>query len=174
MSSDREEIIQVINLYGLAVDTQDFDLFDRIFTSDIVARYSESAHWAGLDNFKRDFVGYHRPFDGTQHIMFNHLVDVKDDEATCVTYAHWRLYRKGVPGGDFWEGNGWYDDHAVRVGEGWRIDRRACRIIWWGGNPLVSQADPSVTFDLPITSLRAERERGRLGFYNAIQGRAIK
>ena len=174
MTSDREEIIQVINLYGLAVDTQDFDLFDRVFTPEIDARYNDGAHWTGLDTLKRDFVSYHLPFDGTQHIMFNHLIDVKGDEAACITYAHWRLYRKGVPGGDFWEGNGWYDDHAIRTDAGWRIDRRLCRIIWWGGNPMVNQADPSVTFDLPITSLRAEREKGTVWFCNAIQGGATK
>ena len=32
--SDREAIIQTINLYGFAMDTQRWDLFDRIFTAD--------------------------------------------------------------------------------------------------------------------------------------------
>ena len=30
--ADREDIIELINLYGLAMDTQRWDLFDRIFT----------------------------------------------------------------------------------------------------------------------------------------------
>jgi hypothetical protein len=171
MASDREEITHIINLYGFAIDTQDFDLFDQIFTPDIDARYSETARWQGLDVFKRDFVAYHDPFDGTQHIMSNHLIDVRGDEANCATYAHWRLYRKGVPGGEFWEGNGWYDDHAVRTSAGWRIDRRLCRIIWWGGNPLVNSTDPNVKFDLPVTSPRAERKNGSVWFHTAVSSR---
>lgn len=167
--SDRSEIIQIINLYGFAVDIQDFDLFDHIFTPNVDALYNEKAHWEGLDNFKRDFIAYHDPFDATQHSMFNHLVNVRGDEADCVTYAHWRLYRKGVAGGDFWEGNGWYDDHAVRTPAGWRIDRRHCRMVWWGGNPLVNATDPNVQFDLPITSLRSERVNGSIPFYKQIK-----
>ena len=169
MSSDREQLTHIINLYGFAVDTQDFDLFDQIFTPDVDCKYNEQAVWKGLDNFKSDFVSYHDPFDGTHHIMYSHLIDVQGDEANCVTYAHWRLYRKGVPGGDFWEGNGWYDDHAVRTKDGWRIDKRLCKIIWWGGNPMVNNTDPNVSFDLPVTSLRAERLKGDVWFYNAIK-----
>lgn len=169
MSSDREQLTHIINLYGFAVDTQDFDLFDGIFTKDIVAQYSKETRWEGLDNFKKDFVTFHDPFDGTHHIMYSHLIDVQGDEANCVTYAHWRLYRKGVAGGDFWEGNGWYDDHAIRTADGWRIDKRACRIIWWGGNPMVNATDPNVSFDLPVTSLRAEAKNGSVWFYDAIK-----
>ena len=169
MSSDREQLTHIINLYGFAVDTQDFDLFDGIFTSDVVAQYSKETRWEGLDIFKSDFVAYHDPFDGTHHIMYSHLIDVQGDEANCVTYAHWRLYRKGVPGGDFWEGNGWYDDHAIRTADGWRIDKRLCRIIWWGGNPMVNNTDPNVSFDLPVTSLRAEAKNGSVWFYDAIK-----
>jgi hypothetical protein len=171
MASDREEITHIINLYGFAIDTQDFDLFDQIFTPDIDARYSATAHWNALDVFKKDFIAYHDPFDGTQHIMSNHLIDVRGNEARCVTYAHWRLYRKGVPGGEFWEGNGWYDDIAVRTTAGWRISRRLCRIIWWGGNPLVNATDPNVQFDLPVTSLRAERQNGSVWFHTAVSSR---
>ena len=31
--ADREDIIELINLYGFAMDTQRWDLFDRIFTA---------------------------------------------------------------------------------------------------------------------------------------------
>jgi hypothetical protein len=171
MSTDREQITHIINLYGFAVDTQDFDLFDQIFTPDVDALYNAKAHWTTLAALKRDFVSYHDPFDGTQHIMSNHLIDVRGDEAKCTTYAHWRLCRKGTAGGEFWEGNGWYDDAVVRTPKGWRIAKRLCRIVWWGGNPLVNSTDPNVTFDLPVTSLRAERENGSVWFHTAVSGK---
>ena len=50
--SDREEIIQLINLYGFAMDTQRWDLFDRIFTEDCDADYGPTSHWTDRARFK--------------------------------------------------------------------------------------------------------------------------
>jgi SnoaL-like domain len=40
---DIQAIIHLINLYGFAVDTQRWSLFDRIFTADVEADFSDSA-----------------------------------------------------------------------------------------------------------------------------------
>ena len=45
---DTQSIVNVINLYGFAVDTQCWSLFDRIFTPDVDADFSASAHWHEL------------------------------------------------------------------------------------------------------------------------------
>ena len=82
--SDRNDIIQLINLYGFAMDTQRWDLFDRIFASDVDADYGATSHWTDLASFKRDFGSFHEVFDATQHVMTNHLVTVKGDSA-CTT-----------------------------------------------------------------------------------------
>jgi hypothetical protein len=58
-------ITHLINLYGIAVDAQ--RLFDRIFTTNAEADFSEEAHWHDLATFKRDFAVFHDPFDITQH-----------------------------------------------------------------------------------------------------------
>jgi hypothetical protein len=165
---DAQSIIGLINLYGFAVDTQRWDLFDRIFTPDVDADFSESAHWHDLAKFKSDFAVFHDPFDSTQHAMMSHLVNVSGDVAQAFTYGTWRLIRKGLEGGDFWEGTGWYDDEVVRLPAGWRIKRRTCRIVWWGGNPLVQEAIPGVRFELRSMSLRREGTAGTVGFLNAI------
>ncbi|MEJ2458273.1 MAG: hypothetical protein P8Y58_09055 [Novosphingobium sp.] len=40
---------------------------------------------------------------------------------------------------------------------------------------MVHATDPSVQFDLPVTSLRAEREKGAIMFHNAItKGQAME
>lgn len=167
--TDIEAIKQVVNLYGFAVDTQRWALFDRIFTDDIDADYSPSAHWRDLATFKSDFAVYHDPFDGTQHAMMSHLVHVDGDRANALTYATWRLIRRGLDGGSFWEGQGWYDDVLVRTAQGWRIGKRVCRIIWWGGNPLVNETVPGVKFELESTALRKEGDRGTVAFLSAIE-----
>jgi hypothetical protein len=170
--SDREEIIGIINLYGFAVDTQCWDLFDRIFTEDVQADFSASAQWRDRASFKRDFAVFHDPFDSTQHAMLNHLVHVRGDAAHALTYGNWRLVRKAVDGDPRWDGTGWYDDALVRTGEGWRIARRVCRIMGWSGNPFVNETIPGVKFELNTSVLRHEAAAGRVGFMNAISHRA--
>jgi hypothetical protein len=165
---DLQSIVSIINLYGFAVDTQRWDLFDRIFTGDVEADFSESAHWRDLATFKRDFAVFHDPFDSTQHAMMNHLVNVTGGLAQAFTYGTWRLIRKGLEGGDFWEGTGWYDDELVRTAAGWLIKHRICRIVWWGGNPLVQETVPGVRFELRSTALRREGDAGRVSYLNAI------
>jgi len=166
--SDKELIRELVNLYGLAVDSQQWDLFDRIFTHDVDADYSETAHWRDLATFKRDFAAFHDPFDSTQHCMMNHLVNVDGDMAQALTYGTWRLVRKAVDGMPLWDGSGWYDDELVRTDAGWRIKHRICRIVWWVGNPQVNESIPGVKFELDTTVLRREGEAGRVRYLNAI------
>lgn len=165
---DVRSIVQLINLYGLAMDTQRWDLFDRIFTPDVEADFGEPARWRGLAAFKADFAAFHAPFDSTQHIMTNHLVSVAGETAQALTYGSWRLIRKGVEGGELWEGTGWYDDDLVRRGGRWLIKRRTCRVLWWGGNPRVQETAPGIEFNLRPSALRAEGLAGRLRFLNAL------
>jgi hypothetical protein len=165
---DVTAIIQLVNLYGLAVDTQRWSLFDRIFTDDIDADYSATAHWRDLATFKADFAAFHDPFDSTQHVLSNHLVQIDGDTAQAFCNGSWRLVRKSADGTPLWDGTGWYDDDLVRTGAGWRIRRRTCRITWWTGNPLVNEAIPGVKFALDTTVLRRDAETGRLRLLNAL------
>lgn len=167
-NGDTPSIVNLLNLYGFAVDTQRWDLFDRIFTSDVDADYSESAHWRDLATFKRDFGVFHDPFDSTQHAMMSHMVEVQGDVANAFSYGTWRLVRKGVEGGDIWEGTGWYDDELVRSGDQWLIKNRTCRIVRWWGNPFVNETVPGVKFELHSMVLRREAAAGNVRFLNAI------
>lgn len=170
-AEDTQAIIHIVNLYGFAVDTQRWDLFDRIFSADVDADYGETSHWRDLENFKRDFAAFHDPFDSTQHIMSNHLVDVAGDTAQAFTYGTWRLVRKKADGAPLWDGSGWYDDDMIRTTAGWRIRRRTCRIVWWTGNPLVNETIEGVKFAMKSTVLRREGEAGQVRFLNAISRR---
>ncbi len=163
------EITQLINLYGFAVDSQRWELFDRVFTEEVEADFSEPAHWYDRESFKRDFGAFHEPFDSTQHTMMNHLVDVQGDRATAFTYGTWRLVRKATDGNPLWDGSGWYDDVLVRTEQGWRISHRVCRIVWWVGNPRVNETIPGVAFELDTSVLRREIDAGRVSYFNSLQ-----
>lgn len=162
--SDREEIVQLINLYGFAMDTQRWDLFDRIFTEDVDADYGATSHWTDRAQFKRDFGGFHEVFDATQHVMTNHLVTVEGDTAAVHTYGSWRLIRHAAGDPPVWDGTGYYDDQLVRTAEGWRIAKRVCRVVYWNGNPRVQAPSEDIVFQLDLVSLRQEADEGRLNY----------
>lgn len=161
--SDVVAITQLVNLYGLAVDSQRWQLFDSVFAADVVADYGASSRWTDLERFKADFAAYHAPFDSTQHTMSTHVVRVDGDRAHSFCNGAWRLVRNAAEGGALWDGTGWYDDAWLRTRGGWRITRRTCRITWWTGNPSVNETVPGVKFDLATTVLRREADAGRIG-----------
>jgi SnoaL-like domain len=130
MSDDRGQIVDLLNLYGLAVDTRRWDLFDRIFTTDVDADYSNGRHWSDLASFKAGFDSAHAPLHHTQHAMANHLVAVRGDTAAAFTYAAWRLARRTDDGDDVYQGTACYDDSLRRVDGCWLITRRICRVTW--------------------------------------------
>src|SRR5271156_5746603 len=157
---DIAQVVAVVNLYGLAVDSQRWDLFDQIFTADVDADYGPSSHWTQLEQFRRDFAAFHAPFDTTQHTMSTHVVRIDDDVAHCFCNGSWRLVREAVDGDPLWDGTGWYDDTLMSTPDGWRIARRGCRATWWTGAPLVQDTIPGVKFELTTTMLRAEATAG--------------
>ena len=166
--SDREEIIQLINLYGLAMDTQRWDLFDRIFTADVDADYGPTSHWRDRESFKRDFGTFHELFDATQHVMTNHLVTVDGDAASSHTYGMWRLIRHAAGDPPVWDGTGYYDDTWLRTHAGWRISRRKIGVVFWTGNPRVQTPMEEIEFKLDLVSLKTEGAEGRLDYLKAI------
>jgi hypothetical protein len=166
--SDREDIIQLINLYGLAMDTQRWDLFDRIFTEDCDADYGATSHWTSRAQFKADFGSFHELFDATQHVMTNHLVTVEGDRASAHTYGSWRLLRHAAGDPPVWDGTGYYDDQLVRTAAGWRIAKRVCRVVYWTGNPRVQTPMEEIAFQLDLVSPRREGGEGRLNYLKAI------
>ncbi|MDC0672571.1 nuclear transport factor 2 family protein [Nannocystis radixulma] len=164
--NEAETILNLVNLYALAIDTLQWDLFDEVFTDDVIADYGEGAVWTGLATFKQVFAVIHAVYSGTQHTMTNTVWDFRSNEAFAVTYGHFRLIKPGTPGGDFWEGQGYYDDRLVKVHGKWRIQHRISRITWAGGNPVVLQTTPGQEVVVPITSLHQVAAAGNLRFLN--------
>ena len=166
--SDREDIVELINLYGLAMDTRRWDLFDRIFAADVDADYGATSRWTDRDSFKHDFGSFHELFDATQHVMTNHLVSVNGDGAVSNTYGAWRLIRHAAGEPPVWDGTGYYDDTWRRDRHGWRIARRVCRVVYWSGNSRVQAPDEGLAFQLDLVSPWHEARSERLALLNAI------
>ena len=167
---DKAAIIEVLNLYGFALDAHQWNLFDRIFTEDVTADFGPAgAKWSDLANFKRSFAEFHDTLDNQQHAIIGHLVHVDGDTAHAFSYGNWLLVREAAKGGPSWLGTGWYDDDLVRTERGWRIRRRVCRLVSWTGNPLVPVPNAEQTPDMKMNVLREYCDAGNIGFLKAIQ-----
>lgn len=168
-SDDISAIVNLVNLYAVAVDTQEWRLLDRIFTEDATTDFGGGAAFAGLPTIKQAFAAIHEPFGATQHVTTNHQVVIDGSEASCLSYVHGRFIRDVGDGGNMFESTGWYDDKLVRTAGGWRIALRNCRTVWWGGNPAVLQTTPDVHVETALNSLRAEARAGRLGHLEMLE-----
>jgi hypothetical protein len=174
MTNDVAAIVNVVNLYPIAVDSLRFDLFDEVFTADAHVDFGGPAQWHDLASLKRDFLTVHQPFQATQHHTGNHRVSVDGDRANCISYVHAHFIRAVPEGGNMFEACGWYDDVLVRTAAGWRIDRRVNRTLWSGGNPQVMQTMPGVTVELQHHALSTEAAAGRVAYLQALSGRGAQ
>jgi hypothetical protein len=169
---DKTEILEILNLYGFALDAHQWQLFDRIFTQDVIAEFGPAGHaWIGLADFKRSFAEFHERLDSHQHTMMGQVVHVDGDRANAFSYGNWLLRREAAEGGPTWLGTGWYDDELVRTDEGWRIARRVCRLQSWTGNPSVPEPDQEHNPDMNLNVLRQHAEEGRIAFLKAIEAK---
>ncbi|MDQ2850557.1 MAG: nuclear transport factor 2 family protein [Actinomycetota bacterium] len=167
--NDKVDIIDVLNLYGVALDARRFDLFDRIFTADVHAEFGPAGTgWTDLPEFKRGFESFHKTLDSHQHTMTGHVVNVDGDRATAFSYGNWLLIRNSAEGGPVWEGTGWYDDELVRTDRGWLISRRICRLMSWSGNPTVPQPNGDQAPDHGLNKLWQAHDAGEIAFLNSL------
>jgi len=126
---DAEDIRNVLNLYALAIDTQAWNLFDEVFTPDVVGDYPGHT-WTDLETLKRDLAAQLLPYEATQHVMTIMRLKVQGDAAEAMTYGQYLMIRKlGGPPSTEWRGQGWYEDEVIRTAAGWRIKRRTNRLI---------------------------------------------
>ncbi|WP_295695286.1 nuclear transport factor 2 family protein, partial [Lapillicoccus sp.] len=91
-TADKASIIELLNLYGFALDAQAWDLFDLVFAPDVVAEFGPAGNaWVGLEEFKRSFAEFHATLDSHQHTMMGQLVHVDGDTANAFSYGNWLL-----------------------------------------------------------------------------------
>ena len=158
------EITEAVNRYGYAVDPLQWHLFDAIFTTDCFCDYGSNS-WHDLASLKQDFHSFHAAFDATQHAMTNTICKFDGDRASVMTYGHWLLIRRGLPGGDRLRATGWYHDEFRRIDGRWLIARRKTREIDWSGNREVVVTTPGASFPAPdLAPLSKEAREGRITF----------
>lgn len=127
--ADRQQIHDLVLRYCRATDRADFAAVRAVYAHDGVD------HHTGFSGPADEYVVWLRErtsvFDGTMHIIGNHLVELFGDHAFAETYGtavHW-----GTPRDDeslnFTSGFR-YLDHLRRDPEGWRIVERTAVREW--------------------------------------------
>lgn len=172
VENDKTQIIEILNLYGFALDAHQWDLFDLVFAEDVVAEFGPAgAAWNGLTTFKRSFAEFHAGLDNHQHTMMGHLVHVDGDKAYAFSYGNWLLVRDSAKGDPSWLGTGWYDDEIVRTANGWRIKHRICRLVSWTGNPFVPEPNEEHHPDMGTNVLKQHCDEGKVRYLNALKAK---
>jgi hypothetical protein len=123
-AADRAEIVELLHRYALAIDTADWELLRRVFSQDACADFASVGAYvaegdSGLVQGADAIVAWLRaalaPFPDVLHFMSNHLVELRGDRASTLSYMHVLHMEMG----------GIYRCEVVRTAEGWRIARLA-------------------------------------------------
>jgi 3-phenylpropionate/cinnamic acid dioxygenase small subunit len=124
--SDRLEIQDVLVAYSHAIDTQDWDALDDVFTPDAFIDYSAFGGSAGdLESTKKFLANAMPNFASFQHMVATSKVTINGDEAEGRTICHNPMVLDTGNGNThvFYCGL-WYVDKLVRTPAGWRIKER--------------------------------------------------
>ena len=152
-AEDRQAIVDLCIRYTLALDSRDWASLRECFAE------TATAHYEGRD----DSVGYEaieatcrtalEPLRASQHLLGNHLVTLKGDEADGVCYFQAQHVRDGMAGGSTFMVAGRYDDHFVRSEAGWRIAARRLSVTWTSGNEsILAPASPAIPLHIDNSS----------------------
>ncbi len=124
--SDRIEIEDLMVRYSHAVDTQQWDLLDDVFTADAQIDYSAMGGASGgLPEIKKFLATVMPNFPAFQHRISNSSITVDGDTATGRTMCHNPMLVGEAEGKQNLMLCGlWYLDTFTRVDGAWRIARR--------------------------------------------------
>jgi hypothetical protein len=144
---DRAEIDDLIDRFSRDLDdrTRERQPFDvawvrAYFTDDATVDYPVGTA-RGADNISALIDGKGMaPFQRTQHVTANHLVELDGDRAAVrfnliATHVHAedvRLRRGDPPGAHFTVGD-YYEGDLVRTPAGWRFSRQSLTVTWTEG-----------------------------------------
>jgi hypothetical protein len=146
--ADRIALRDLVDAYGVALDSRDPDLYaslwhdGAVFASHFPAGrplrvpglgeehgYPEGQRTAPA-GMQEAITGLAARFDQTLHFVGNHRVVLDGDRATGVTYSLAHHLRRANGATVDWILACTYDDLYRRTGDAWRFDRRDVHVLW--------------------------------------------
>ena len=124
--TDRLQIVEVINQFGMAIDLRDWDRFRLLFTDSVKFDYSSIGEVAAtltpdeIANTARQDLG---GFEATQHVITNHNINLTDDNATCFAHVRAMHFLPNDQGESLLEMGGYYQARLTKINSEWKIER---------------------------------------------------
>jgi hypothetical protein len=134
--TDRAEISDLICSYGRKLDTQEWDGFATLFTSDaalVMPWEGDGAGVVGADKLAEFCEAGLARFPQTQHMLTNFQIEVDGDAATSTHYLQAAHIRNTSDPQGHWDVAGWYHAHYARTADGWRFTRVELEAVWQSG-----------------------------------------
>lgn len=139
--SDRMELQQLLVDYCHAIDDNDWDALDNVFTPDAVIDYSEMIPFRGNRAQAKAFLAQSMAgIAHCQHIVSTSQIRIDGDHAYGRTICTNPMVTKD--GGHLFVVGLWYRDEFVRTNEGWRISHRYEESSWRHNVPPDMLANP--------------------------------
>lgn len=136
--TDRANITDHVLKYATGIDQHQWDLYRSIFADEVMLDFSS---WSGdpaskmsADAWVAGVRATLEPFDATQHVLTNFVINLAGDSATCTCYmvAHHHLV---VDGDRNMHSIGGYYVHGLkRKGDGWLIHNTRLNVTWEMGD----------------------------------------
>jgi SnoaL-like domain len=119
--SDREDIFELTVRYATAIDSRQYNLLSTVFTEKADLDYGVVGHWKSAAEITEFMDAAHAGAAHTLHRMTNQAITIDGDTAMVRTYVDALILLEDGSGAN---PVGYYDDHAVRTADGWRINSR--------------------------------------------------
>ena len=132
--TDREQVQEVMAIYGGAVDEKDYNGITACFMKDATFLYEGKPYTghAAIEGLMRSPL---EALDGTQHLFTNFIIDIEGDTARLSCDSVGQHWRKGTPGGDTLMAGGKYKVDLKKVDGKWKISGANAHGTWGQGNP---------------------------------------
>jgi hypothetical protein len=137
-SDDHQQICELVHRYALGIDTRDWAMFRSIFADEITIDFSSYREQPATTIGADDWVARVQPvflgLAATQHAMFNPIVEIDGDAATCIMAMRATHALEHGHDDAWFTIGGYYRDTFVRIGGGWRITGVTLVVLWRRGD----------------------------------------
>lgn len=129
---EKEAIKETLTRYAIALDSDNLELFDEVFSSDAVVDYSSCGGVHGSYQEMRVWMKEALSnFTSWQHLLSNFTVDLNGTTATTTTACYNPLAGVDEQGRPMMVHVGCqYNDILEKTAAGWRISKRDLVIVW--------------------------------------------
>jgi hypothetical protein len=138
----RMQISEAVHRYPVTVDSRDWKGFRSIFTDEIdvllttADRADRPRQHLNADKFTLAVEQVISNFQVTQHFLTDYHIEVRGDEASCLSYMCARHFPpKDKPAQAIWDIGGYYTYQLKRGGDGWKIPKYTLVITWETNRP---------------------------------------